>query len=57
MRGYFDHLIRFVDHAVYERFIDPANRDLLVVDDSAEALLAKLAPHGFSGPWRKSPGP
>jgi hypothetical protein len=42
VHGYFDHLIRFVDHAVQERFIDPSNRDLLLVDDSPEALLTKL---------------
>lgn len=43
VHGYFDHLIRFVDHAVQERFIDPAHRGLLLVDDSPEALLDRLA--------------
>ncbi len=43
VHGYFDHLIRFVDHAVRERFIDPAHRGLLLVDDSPEALLDRLA--------------
>jgi hypothetical protein len=42
VHGYFDHLIHFVDHAVQERFIDPANRGLLLVDDSPEGLLAQL---------------
>jgi hypothetical protein len=42
VHGYFDHLIRFVDHAVHEQFIDPANRGLMLVDDSPEALLDKL---------------
>ncbi|MCX5643527.1 MAG: TIGR00730 family Rossman fold protein [Phycisphaerae bacterium] len=42
VHGYFDHLIRFVDHAVQEQFIDSANRGLLLVDDSPEALLDKL---------------
>ena len=42
VHGYFDHLIRFVDHAVQEQFIDPAHRGLLLVDDSPEALLDKL---------------
>jgi len=42
VHGYFDHLIRFVNHAVHEQFIDPAHRGLLLVDDSPEALLAKL---------------
>jgi uncharacterized protein (TIGR00730 family) len=42
VHGYFDHLIRFVDHAVHEQFLDSANRGLLLVDDSPEGLLAKL---------------
>jgi len=42
VHGYFDHLIRFVDHAVQERFIDPAHRGLLLVDESPEALLDQL---------------
>lgn len=43
VRGYFDHLIRFIDHAVEERFIDAVHRTLMLVDDSSEALLDKLA--------------
>ena len=43
VKNYFDHLIRFIDHAVEEQFIDSANRPLLLVDDSPEALLDKLA--------------
>jgi uncharacterized protein (TIGR00730 family) len=43
VRGYFDCLIRFIDHAVEEQFIDTAHRALLLVDDSPEALLDKLA--------------
>ncbi len=42
VHGYFDHLIRFVDHAVHEQFIEPANRRLLLVDESPERLLDKL---------------
>ncbi len=42
VHGYFDHLIRFVDHAVHERFIEPANRGLLLVDNSPESLLEQL---------------
>ncbi len=41
--GYFDPLLRFIDHAVAERFIEPLNRDLLLVDTAPEALLEKLA--------------
>lgn len=43
VKGYFDHLIRFIDHAVEQEFIDSAHRALLLVDDSPEALLDKLA--------------
>jgi uncharacterized protein (TIGR00730 family) len=42
VKGYFDHLIRFIDHAVEQQFIDPAHRALLLVDESSDALLAKL---------------
>lgn len=42
VKGYFDHLIRFIDHAVQQEFIDPVHRSLLLVDDSPEPLLAKL---------------
>ena len=41
--GYFDHLIAFVDHAVEQEFIHPAHRALLLVDDSPEVLLEKVA--------------
>jgi uncharacterized protein (TIGR00730 family) len=40
--GYFDYLIRFIDHAVRQQFIDPTHRELLLIDDSPEALLDKL---------------
>lgn len=42
-KGYFDHLIRFIDHAVKEGFIHPTHRDLMLVDDSPKSLLANLA--------------
>jgi uncharacterized protein (TIGR00730 family) len=42
VHGYFDDLIRFVDHAVHEQFIDPANRKLMLVDESPEGLLDQL---------------
>lgn len=43
IHGYFDDLIRFVDHAVHEQFIDPAHRGLLLVDTAPAPLLDKLA--------------
>jgi len=42
VKGYFDDLIRFVDHAVQEQFIDPVHRSLLLVDDSPKSLLTRL---------------
>jgi len=42
-QGYFDHLIRFVDHAMQEGFIHPTHRRLLLVADSPEILLDRLA--------------
>jgi len=41
-KGYFDHLIRFVDHAVQEAFIHPTHRELMLVSDSPETLLDRL---------------
>jgi len=43
IKGYFDHLIRFVDHAVQEGFIHPAHRELMLVADSPDSLLDRLA--------------
>jgi len=42
-QGYFDHLIRFVDHAAQEGFIHPTHRELMLVGDSPEGLLDRLA--------------
>jgi len=41
--GYFDHLIRFLDHAVEERFVQPEYRGMVVVASAPEALLDHLA--------------
>jgi len=53
--GYFDDLIRFVEHATAQGFIDPAHRDLLLVDPTPDALLARLAsykaPRGDKAQW------
>jgi uncharacterized protein (TIGR00730 family) len=40
--GYFDHLIAFVEHAIAEQFVHPANRSLLLVADGPTALLERL---------------
>ncbi|MEX0703075.1 MAG: TIGR00730 family Rossman fold protein [Planctomycetales bacterium] len=43
--GYFDPLVRLIDHAIQEGFIKPAHRGLLVVEERPEALLDRLATH------------
>ena len=48
VHGYFDHLIRFVDHALQERFIDRATRGLLLVEETPTALLDQL--HAWQPP-------
>ena len=48
--GYYDALIRFLDHAVDERFLMPGDRELLLVADRPDALIRALCgftvPHG-----------
>jgi uncharacterized protein (TIGR00730 family) len=43
--GFFDPLVRMVDHAVQAGFIKPQHRELIVVEERAEALLDRLARH------------
>ena len=43
--SYFDSLLSFLDHVVHERFVSAQHRDLLLVDDDPEALLARLDRH------------
>jgi uncharacterized protein (TIGR00730 family) len=48
VRGYFDGLVRFLDHAVQERFVTPQHRAMLLVGEDLDALLDGLA--GWQGP-------
>ena len=41
--GYYDPLVRLVDHAVQEGFIKPQHRSLLVIEERPEMLLNRLA--------------
>lgn len=41
--GYYEHLIRFLDHAVEERFVRPEYRGMVIVAAAPEALLDRLA--------------
>jgi hypothetical protein len=45
VEGFFDHLLLFLQHAAQQEFIRPQHRDLLLVDDSAAALLDRLRQH------------
>ena len=42
VRGYFDPLLAFVDHATRERFIRRTHRDMLIVEAEPERLLQRL---------------
>ncbi|MEC9360032.1 MAG: TIGR00730 family Rossman fold protein [Pseudomonadota bacterium] len=48
--GYFTPWLRFLDHAVAERFLKPAHRALLIADADPQRLLHRLRtqPHGGS---------
>ena len=43
--GYFDRLLDFIDHAIAERFVHPANRSLLLVAAEPADLLDRLFDH------------
>lgn len=40
--GYYDHLLRFLDHCVEQRFIKPVHRGILLVASDAAELLAAM---------------
>ena len=42
VRGFYDGLAAFLDHAVAERFLRPEHRDLLLVETTAGAMLERL---------------
>ena len=43
VRGYFDGLLAFLDHAVAERFLRVEHRAMVLVDDDGERLLERFA--------------
>lgn len=45
LRGYYDPLIRFLDHMVDEKFLLPQVRGMVVVGDRHDDLLDRLAAH------------
>jgi uncharacterized protein (TIGR00730 family) len=48
VRGYYDGLARFLDHAVTERFVTPQHRAMLLVAEELDALLDGL--QGWQAP-------
>lgn len=54
VNGYYDHLLKFLDHTVEEKFVRPEHRANLLVDDDAERLIARIkefAPQKPPGKW------
>jgi uncharacterized protein (TIGR00730 family) len=49
--GYFDHFLRFLDHAVHVRLLRPEHRQLVLESDSAEGILQRLTA------WQPQPIP
>lgn len=43
VRGYFDRLLAFLDHAAAERFLQPEHRDMLLVSADPDQLLDRFA--------------
>jgi uncharacterized protein (TIGR00730 family) len=43
--GYYDHLIAFWEKSAEVGFLRPQHRDLLIVDDTLDGLLTKMAAH------------
>ncbi|MCK9211174.1 MAG: TIGR00730 family Rossman fold protein [Ignavibacteriaceae bacterium] len=42
IHGYYNDLIKFLDHTVEEKFIEPEHRAMIVIDDDPESLLEKF---------------
>jgi uncharacterized protein (TIGR00730 family) len=51
--GYFDHLLKMLDHAVTEKFVKQVHRDMLLTGDSAELLIDLLMnyEHSHTDKW------
>jgi uncharacterized protein (TIGR00730 family) len=43
INGYYDHLIKFLDHSVEENFIVPEHRAMILIDDDPNSLLDKFS--------------
>jgi predicted Rossmann-fold nucleotide-binding protein len=40
--GFYDHLMAFLDHTTAEGFIRPKHRELVIVENEPEKILARL---------------
>jgi len=45
VNGFYDPLLRLLDHAIEEHFVKPKQRDLLIVESDFSALLDRMATH------------
>jgi len=56
--GYYDSLLVMLDHAVVERFLRPAHRELVISDADADSLLQRLASFApvQAGKWVNATG-
>ena len=42
INGYYDNLIKFLDNTVKEKFVEPENRAIILIDKDPETLLEKM---------------
>ncbi|HXT11353.1 MAG TPA: TIGR00730 family Rossman fold protein [Candidatus Angelobacter sp.] len=43
--GFYDPLLRLIDHAIQERFVKPTQRDLVIVESDFNTLMQRMAHH------------
>jgi uncharacterized protein (TIGR00730 family) len=48
VNGFYDPLLRLLDHAIAERFVKPKQRDLVIAEADFGALLVRMAHHHVS---------
>lgn len=48
INGYYDRLLDFLDHVVAEGFVKPVHRDMLIIEDNVDSLLAAI--HAYTPP-------
>ncbi len=55
VRGYYDHLLKFLDYGVSQGFIEPADRELILVEEQPEHLVRGM--QAISAPKSVRPVP